>query len=80
MAASESREHLLGSLCPWEICLGHVDEDMENIAGNKQAHRIAKVGKDLQAPVVQPSPNCYYHPLDHVPKHQVPPFLKHELP
>lgn len=35
MAASESREHLLGSLCPWEICLGHIDEDVENIAGNK---------------------------------------------
>ena len=40
-------------------------------------HTTIKVGKDLQDHLVQPSDYDRYHPLNHVPKHQVQLFLEH---
>ena len=39
-------------------------------------HGIIKVGKHLQDDLLQPLPYYQYHPLNHVPKHHVQPFLK----
>jgi len=53
----------------------------KGVSNKSQNHKIIKVGRDLQDHLVLssplPSPYDQCHPLNHVPKHQVQPFLEH---
>lgn len=68
---------------PWSHWLFHLDWVplgglAQGCLGAPQELGNISVGKALQAHLVWPSPYCHCHPLNHVPKHKVQPFLVYQ--